>query len=230
MANDVLHMTVETESSFGIVYAGKNLELQNKQLADSVLSAQIFLVQEILNLLYVKMAADQAKARRLNDQLTLEQAIARNVKNPDSDAKNVHEIVTFDGSGTAPFEGWILFAGPNNTVDTSYDNHSQATWAVRKHATHEASGMRYQDLIDKGATIWIPGPSPMISGKQVFQYYEKEADRLKAAISSLTSLASQDNYTVQTRNNTVSEVTTLMSTLEQKRHALVESVQQNIGR
>lgn len=217
-------------STFGILYSsGKNIELQNKQLADAVMSDQINLSQQMLNLLYLKMADDQAKARKLSDQLALQQTVARNVKNPDSDSKDQAEFISFDGSQTPPFDGWtVVSVSAMSTAPSILPGVN--TWDALKDKKHEATGMTYAQLAEAGAVVWTHPEGEKVSGKQVFQYYEKEADRIKAAISSLTTLASQDNYTVQRHQNGVSELTTLLSTLEKKRHDLVESVQQNVGR
>lgn len=188
----------------------RNLELQNALLSHQVLSAFIGNVEYMQNQLLVKMNDDRSRTDTLKERLVWQQNLARQVKDPEKDDKTHAFVISYDGSTTPPFVGWVALLNKDNAP-----NYGDLTAA------------QANDIMAKG-TIWVPSGSEKLSGKQIYAYYDQQAEATKSAISALNAVTSQDNLTLQSLRSKVDSNTQLLSTIIKNEKDRKEGVMRNM--
>lgn len=192
-----------------------NLELQNSILSHILLSAFIGNVEYMQNQLLIKMDDDRQRTNMLKERLALQQDLARQVSDPEKDDKTHTYFISFDGSTAPPFENW-RYAPTSANVPGSL---SGITF----------NGMSSAEIMLKGGKIWFNEAGEKLSGKQLYAYYDQQAEATKSAMSALNAVTSQDNLTLQSLRSKVDSNTQLLSTIIKNEKDRKEAVMRNMG-
>jgi hypothetical protein len=206
-------MTTASITSFETL-GSRNLELQNALLSHQVLSAFIGNVEYMQNQLLIKMDDDRARTDMLKERLSLQQDLARQVADPEKDDKSHIYFISFDGSTVPPFENWRYAPTPGQVPNGI----SSLTF----------NGMGVDEIMLKGGKIWFNTAGEMLSGKQLYAYYDQQAEATKSAMSALNSVTSQDNLTLQSLRSKVDSNTQLLSTIIKNEKDRKEGVMRNM--
>lgn len=193
-----------------------NLELQNSILSHKLLSAFIGNVEYMQNQLLIKMDDDRQRTDMLKERLSLQQDLARQVEDPEKDDKKHLYFISFDGSTVSPFATWRA-VGPSSNVPDAI-------------SSLKLNGMGPVEIMKNGGTIWYnEDAAQKLSGKQLYAYYDQQAEATKSAMSALNAVTSQDNLTLQSLRSKVDSNTQLLSTIIKNEKERKETVMRNMG-
>ncbi|MGQ3196335.1 MAG: hypothetical protein ACT6UH_17130 [Hydrogenophaga sp.] len=205
-------------SALDVLGTSRNLELQNSILSNAVLVAFLENVEFMQNTLLSKMNDDRLKTQTLKDKLTLQQDFARKVKDPDKDDKAYTYILSFDPLKKEPFAGMEVVTGLTSFNQKMVDQIGIAN-----------PNYSFGDIQKLGGQVWqFPNQASSLSGKQLYAYYDQQAEATKSAISALNSVTSQDNLTLQSLRSKVDSNVQLMSTLIKNDHERRQGVMRNM--
>lgn len=211
-------------TTFDFIGEVRNIGLKNELLVIELTKAFIDCLEFMQGELLGKMDADRKKTDALKERLKWQQNAARTVKDPEKDDKNYNGLLTFDASSVPPFPGMekVDFSGLNQNDDIS------------KHVSNlvmgaDVGGMSLRQFLAAGGTAWkVPAGKDALTGKQLFTYYDQQAEYTKSAITALNSLTSQDNLTLQSLRSKIESVTQFLSTLMKNGYDSAASVLRNI--
>lgn len=206
-------MTTPSITAFETL-GSRNLELQNSILSHQVLSAFIGNVEYMQNQLLIKMDDDRVRTDALKERLALQQDLARQVADPEKDDKTHTYFISFDGSTAPPFENW-RYAPTSANVPSSLSGIN-------------FNGMSVAEIMLKGGKIWFNEAGEKLSGKQLYAYYDQQAEATKSAMSALNAVTSQDNLTLQSLRSKVDSNTQLLSTIIKNEKDRKEGVMRNM--
>lgn len=206
-------MTTPTITAFETL-GSRNLELQNAILSQQVLSAFIGNVEYMQNQLLIKMDDDRQRTDMLKERLGLQQDLARQVKDPEKDDKTHSYFISFDGMTTPPFQDWVAVQSSSSSVPGLSGS--------------PLNGLSVADVMKKGGTIWVSAGGEKLSGKQLYAYYDQQAEATKSAMSALNAVTSQDNLTLQSLRSKVDSNTQLLSTIIKNEKDRKEGVMRNM--
>lgn len=91
------------------------------------------------------------------------------------------------------------------------------------------NGMSAAEIMLKGGKIWFNEAGEKLSGKQLYAYYDQQAEATKSAMSALNAVTSQDNLTLQSLRSKVDSNTQLLSTIIKNEKDRKEGVMRNMG-
>jgi hypothetical protein len=198
----------------------RNLELQNNIFYHEVLSAFIGNVEYMQNQLLIKMDGDRTRTDELKERLSLQQNLARSIKPEDaqSDSKTFTYFISYGGSTVPPFEGWKANTGTD--VATIFGGLLAGVVV--------GGGLTAAEIVAKGGTLWTSPAGEKLSGKQLYAYYDQQAEATKSAMSALNAVTSQDNLSLQSLRSKVDSNTQLLSTIIKNEKDRKEGVMRNM--
>lgn len=198
----------------------RNIEYLNTYYYHKVLSAYIGSLEGMQNDLLIKMDGDRKRTDDLKERLSLQQNLARSIKPDDaqSDSKTFNYFISYGESTEPPFEGWKANKGTD--VITIFSG-LLAGVSV-------AGGMTAAELVAKGGVLWTSPVGEKLSGKQLYAYYDQQAEATKSAMSALNAVTSQDNLSLQSLRSKVDNNTQLLSTIIKNEKDRKEGVMRNM--
>lgn len=202
-----------------------NLQLNNSRKLIELTSAQIENMEWMQGNLLDKMAADRQKSDVLKRKLELMQQLMRSVSDPESDEQKYTYILSVDPSGNAPVGemGNLTLAWANLPAS----NRAALATAAAKEVGVELDG---ESFINMGGTVWVRGTvKDKLSGKQLYTYYDQQAQSISSAISALNSIASSDNLSLQNWRSKIDVATQAQSAFIKSEKERAESVLRNMG-
>lgn len=208
-------MTTPATTTSKVIFdtlGSNNLELQNAVLSHQVLVAFIGSVEFMQGQLLIKMDEDRGRTEMLKQRLSLQQDLARKVVDPEKDEKKNVYLVSFDDAAAPPFVGWV----------------AKDPEAVKSVLGTELMGMNIDNITAKGGKIWMSATGEMLSGKQLYAYYDQKAEATKSAMSALNAVTSQDNLTLQSLRSKIDSNTQLLSTIIKNEKDRKEGVMRNM--
>lgn len=227
------------------VGASRNTELKNSLLMIQLSAAFIECLEFMQSNLLEKMNGDRVNADTLRSKLTMQQDLARSTPDATKDDKKSEYafVVTFDSSENPPYPDMTkvpLTAANADKVQQQVDKNGKfGGFKIQGDSTFyggdEIKVPSYvfplvandlREYLKQGAAFWVlpRGNTTGLSGKQVYTYYDQQAEATKASITALNSLTSQDNLTLQSLRSKIETVTQFLSSLMKNGSDNIQSV------
>lgn len=212
-------------ATMGSVGNVRNTSLKNELLVIEITKAFIDTLEFLQGELLGKMDGDRQKTDVLKERLKWQQNAVRGVTDQDGNDRIHILVLTFDPSDTPPFSGM-------QKMDTSkwpYPDQDLSSQENLKNIGFGmgVAGMTLRQFLAAGGSIWNGQNGAKVTGKQLFTYCDQQAEYSKSAISSLNSITSQDNLTLQSLRSKIESVTQFLSTLMKNGYDIAAGVLRN---